>query len=169
MSPLLASWKTATEKEQELLACLLVKTDKLKIPFKWTWIDIQEKQVRTHWKTITNVNAITIKVNETAKLALTGGSWQLRGLLCLEATKLLIRPKPWLCPIKQRYKPSHTMDKLNSQWKVQQVIVLVISSHHPSSPHWTTRWHWEPGQFSSLPWILESHLIKATETVWIKV
>lgn len=29
--------------------------------------------------------------------SLTGGSWLLRGLLCLEATRLLISPKPWLC------------------------------------------------------------------------
>lgn len=37
------------------------------------------------------------------------------------------------------------------------------SSHHPSSPHWTTHWHWVPGQFALHLWILESHLIKRGE------
>lgn len=35
-------------------------------------------------------------------LLLTADSWQLCGLLCLEATKLLIRPKLWLCSNKDR-------------------------------------------------------------------
>lgn len=35
-------------------------------------------------------------------LLLTADSWQLCGLLCLEATKLLISPKLWLCSNKDR-------------------------------------------------------------------
>lgn len=34
----------------------------------------------------------------------------------------------------------------------------VVSPHHLSSARWSTHWHWEPAQFSSLRWTLENHL-----------
>lgn len=40
----------------------------------------------------------------------------------------------------------------------------MLLSHHLSSSHWTTHLHSEPELFSLFLWILESHLIKATET-----
>lgn len=92
-------------------------------------------------------------------LLLTTGSWQLCGLLCLEATKLLISPKLWLCSnndIKRHY--IHNSNNVASNTKV------MLLSHHLSSSHWTTHSHSEPELFSLFLWILESHLIKATET-----
>lgn len=50
--------------------------------------------------------------------------------------------------------------------QVQYVIALV--SHRLSSAHWTTHWHLEPGLFALHLWILESHLTKATKTLWVR-
>lgn len=49
---------------------------------------------------------------------------------------------------------------------MQHVIALV--SHRLSSAHWTTHWHLEPGLFALHLWILESHLTKATKTLWAR-
>lgn len=92
----------------------------------------------------------------TQDLLLTAESWQLCGLLCLEATKLLIRPKLWLCSNKDRQTWA-----MHTQHRHYMTLLL---SHHPSSSHWTTHWHLEPELFSLFLWILESHLIKTTDT-----